>query len=55
MERIAEIFGQLQEIADLTEKMALVGTANADNDAFVKLMARHRELTKEASEILNSQ
>ncbi|MGR5178882.1 hypothetical protein ACP3V5_17135 [Vibrio maritimus] len=54
MERINEIFRQLQEIADQTEKMAKVGTANSDNDAFVKLMIRHRELTSEASEILKN-
>ncbi|MCG9657610.1 hypothetical protein [Vibrio mediterranei] len=53
MERINQIYRQLQETADLTDQMAKAGTANVDNCAFVTLMNRHRELTKEASEILN--
>lgn len=47
------IFNRLQEIADLTFSMVKVGTANCDNESFVKLMGRHRNFTAEENCILD--
>lgn len=52
MNRVSEIFKQLQEIADQTAEMALAGCANHDNPRFRELMKRHRQLTDEARQIL---
>lgn len=53
--RIAAIFKRLSKITELTEDMTVAGAANAGNPTFDRLMAEHKQLTDEVSEILGEE
>ncbi len=52
--KTTEIHEQLQDIAELTMKQALSGTANADNASFVHLMKRHQQLLEKGKILTDS-